>query len=166
MDSASPGSMSMMWMSAAFSARKTSPRPLTFISGTPSPVSFCLRNLPMPPEPSASNCTCPWYATIVPTRAMNSPFSSALRSLEFCSRSPGWDDSFSRFSAENSSLRIEVLLLAWTIRVGALSNGRVGFSAPSQLVQPLIVDAEVVGDLVDDGDGHLVEVVRLRVADV
>ena len=53
MESASPGSRSIRWMSAARSARKTSPRPVIFISGTPSPVSFCLRNLPMPPEPSA-----------------------------------------------------------------------------------------------------------------
>jgi hypothetical protein len=30
--------------------------------------------------------------------------------LEFCSRRPGWADSFSRFSAEKSSLRMKVLL--------------------------------------------------------
>ena len=39
-------------------------------------------------------------------------------------------------------------------------------SAPAELVQALVVDAEVVRDLVDDGDRHLVDDVVLGLADV
>jgi len=37
---------------------------------------------------------------------MISPLSSTFSIFEFCSRMPGCDDSFSRLSAENSSLRM------------------------------------------------------------
>ena len=37
---------------------------------------------------------------------------------------------------------------------------------PAEFVQTIVVDAEVVGDLVDDGDGHLVDHLLLRPADV
>src|SRR5262245_66657087 len=40
-----------------------------------------------------------------------------------------------------------------------------GVLAVAELVQPLVVDAEVVGDLVDDGDVHLVDHVIHRFAD-
>ena len=51
-----------------------------------------------------------------------------------------------------------------------LRRGRVGVvvshgSVPAQLVQPLVVDAEVVGDLVHDGDGDLLDHVLAAVAD-
>src|SRR4029453_9535936 len=39
-------------------------------------------------------------------------------------------------------------------------------SVPAQFVQPLVADPEVVGDLVDDGDRHLVDHVVLGLADV
>jgi hypothetical protein len=46
----------------------------------------------------------------------------------------------------------------------SLPRGRLGRLSPAQLVQPVVVDAEVVGDLVDDGDRHLVDDLLLRVA--
>ena len=41
-----------------------------------------------------------------------------------------------------------------------------GRSSPAEFVQAVVVDAEVVGDLVDDGDGHLVDDLLLGLADV
>jgi hypothetical protein len=48
------------WMSSASWARNRSPRPVTFMSGAPSPVSAFLRNFPMPPEPWYSKFIWPW----------------------------------------------------------------------------------------------------------
>ena len=39
------------WISIPSSAKKTSPRPETFINGMPSPVNVFFRNFPMPPAP-------------------------------------------------------------------------------------------------------------------
>lgn len=39
-------------------------------------------------------------------------------------------------------------------------------SAPAQLVQPIVVDTEVVGDLVDDRDRDFVDDLLVAVADV
>jgi hypothetical protein len=38
--------------------------------------------------------------------------------------------------------------------------------SPAEFVQAVVVDAEVVGDLVDDGDGDLVDDLVLRLADI
>ena len=41
-----------------------------------------------------------------------------------------------------------------------------GGLGPAQFVQPVVVDAEVVGDLVHDGDLHFLDDLRVVVADV
>ena len=50
---------------------------------------------------------------------------------------------------------VEVLLGEGHGRSVARPPGGAGCSAPTELVQPVVVDAEVVADLVDDGGAHL-----------
>ncbi len=52
----------------------------------------------------------------------------------------------------------------WPTRNPIHPRGRVSL-APAQLVQPVVIDAEVVRDLVHDSDTHFVDDIGVRVAD-
>ena len=50
--------------------------------------------------------------------------------------------------------------------VGPYHAWRLFRSGPAEFVQPLVVDAEVMGDLVDDGHHHLLHDLGFGIADV
>src|SRR5689334_10887549 len=93
---------------------------------------------------------------------MISPLSSTFSILEFCSRIPGCSDSFSMFSAANSALRMTFFL---PVGRSPVTIGELVKSAPAEFVQPFVVDTEVVGDLVHNRYGHLLDHVVVGFAD-
>jgi hypothetical protein len=63
----------------------------------------------------------------------------------------------------------EFRLPRWVLMLGPFPGSlrsALARSRPSELVQPFVVDPEVVRNLVDHGHGHLVDHVALRLADV